>query len=685
MKADLLKSELGIETVQDMISIFPFRHVDKTTFIDIKDIGEEGQQVLLKVNLYSLVEVKGVKQRRLKGIAKDATGYIELVWFKGVSYVAKSLEVGKDYVVYGRVSKYKGKVTLAHPEMDLSDPDKAGRKVVLDPVYSSTEILNNRGIDTKVRRKIIKHIFSELPAHEITESFPQYLIEKLELIDKASALKWIHIPTSVEEANQAVKRLKFEEVFYLQMAILYSKKRRQVKIKGLIFSEIGKYFTSFYDNNLGFELTNAQKKVVREIRADLGKGIQMNRMLQGDVGSGKTIVALLSMLIALDNGFQACMMAPTEILAQQHYQSLQESLQGTGVQIGFLSGSVKGKARKTLLKYLKDGDLHILVGTHAVLEDPVEFKHLGLAVIDEQHRFGVAQRSRLWNKNEEEPPHILVMTATPIPRTLAMTVYGDLDISVIDELPPGRKEIKTVHRRESQRFKVIEFIRKEIQKGRQIYIVFPLIEESETLDLENLQEGFERLRDIFPPPEFQISVVHGRMKPVEKDLEMQRFVEQKTQIMVATTVIEVGVNVPNASVMIIENTERFGLSQLHQLRGRVGRGAEQSYCILMSGNKLTHEAKERIHTMVSTNDGFKIAEVDLRLRGPGELMGTKQSGVLSFQLASLIEDQAIVKAARAIALRILDHDEDLRNEINIPIRNHLKEYFAKHKDWGRIS
>jgi len=677
--------ELNIRNVEDLLFTFPFRYVDKTNFTTIKDIGRDGEKVLLKAKITSVKEVKGKRQQRLTAVAKDDTGYIELLWFKGVSWVKKMIIPDQEYIIYGRLSIFKGKKTLAHPELERIKGESASLKTSLDAVYSSTEQLTKLGMNNNSRRKLITTIFDELKESDIPETLPAYLTDKLKLKSRHEALLKIHQPKNKEEADAGVARLKFEEIFFFQLAMLFSKQRRKLKYKGPSFSEIGEVFNNFYKNNLPFELTNAQKRVVKEIRTDVGTGYQMNRLLQGDVGSGKTMVALLTMLIAIDNGYQAVMLAPTQILAQQHYDSLKEYLEGTGIRVGYLSGAVKGKARKIVLDYLKNGELNIIVGTHALLEDYVVFQKLGIAVIDEQHRFGVQQRSKLWSKNPEYIPHILVMTATPIPRTLAMTAYGDLDVSVIDELPPGRKQVKTLHMTESKRYKVIQFMREEIEKGRQIYVVYPLIEESETLDLQNLQRGYEEIRDIFKPPEFQISVVHGRLKPADKDLEMKRFVEKRTQIMVATTVIEVGVNVPNASVMIIENTERFGLSQLHQLRGRVGRGGEQSYCILMSGNKLSTEGKERIHTMVSTTDGFQIAEADLRLRGPGDLMGTQQSGIMRFQLLNLIEDRNLLTNARNIAKRVLDNDPNLEHPDNEILRKSLKLYFQKHKDWGRIS
>ena len=684
-RAKFLIQDFNIRTVEDLLYTFPFRYVDKTNYTTISEIGRDGEKVLLKAKITSVKEVKGKRQQRLSAVAKDDTGYIELLWFKGVSWVKKMIIPDQEYIIYGRLSIYKGKKTLAHPELEMIKSGTSSLKTSLEAVYSSTEALAKLGVDNKHRRRLITHVFDELKPSDLKETLPSYLTEKLKLQSRYEALIQIHQPKTKEQADQSIARLKFEEIFFFQLAMLFSKQRRKLKYKGPVFSQIGETFNMFYKNNLPFELTGAQKRVVKEIRGDVGSGFQMNRLLQGDVGSGKTMVALLSMLIAIDNGHQAVMLAPTQILAQQHYQSLQEYLEGTGVRVGFLSGAIKGKERKLVLEYLKQGDLDIIVGTHALLEDYVVFKKLGIAIIDEQHRFGVMQRAKLWSKNPEFLPHILVMTATPIPRTLAMTVYGDLDVSVIDELPPGRKPVKTVHMFESKRYEVVDFMRKEIAKGRQIYIVYPLIEESETLDLQNLQTGYEQIRDIFRPPEFQISVVHGRLKPADKDLEMQRFVEKKTQIMVATTVIEVGVNVPNASVMIIENTERFGLSQLHQLRGRVGRGADQSFCILMSGNKLSSEGKERIHTMVSTTDGFKIAEADLRLRGPGDVLGTQQSGVMRFQLLNLVEDRTLLSTARSVAKRVLDNDPELEHPANEILRESLKVYFQKNKDWGRIS
>ena len=683
LKAQILNEEQGIRTVEDFLFKYPFRYVDKTTVVAIKDVKNQ-DNVQVKGTIISKNVIKGKRQSRLTATIKDASGFIELVWFKGVKWIEKSIKLNEEYLVYGKPNNFKGKVSIPHPEMESlsANPQK---RINFDPVYSSSEKLDRLGFDSKARRKIVKMIIDKLQAYDMPETLPDYLKEKLKLVDRFTALKNIHFPQSQADLDQAKSRIKFEEVFFFQLRMLFNKAQRKLKYQGHSFGQVGKYFNKYYKEKLPFELTNAQKRVIKEIRSDLGSNAQMNRLLQGDVGSGKTMVALLSMLIGLDNGYQSVLMAPTEILAQQHYNSISTSVEGLGVRIAFLSGSVKGRTRKGLLNHLAEGDIHILIGTHAVLEDPVVFDNLGLAIIDEQHRFGVAQRSRLWKKAKEgKPAHILVMTATPIPRTLAMTVYGDLDVSTIDELPPGRKEIKTLHKTDKHKPQVIEFMHKEIAKGRQIYIVFPLIAESAKLDLANLQEGYERLLQHFPPPDFRISVVHGRMKTADKEIEMQRFAKGQTNIMVATTVIEVGVNVPNASVMVIENTERFGLSQLHQLRGRVGRGAEQSYCILMSSYKLSKEARFRIKTMVDTNDGFKIAEADLELRGPGDIEGTRQSGGIEFNLFSIAEDQSIMQTGRLLSQKILEADPRLNSDENQLLAERLNELNKDYRDWGRI-
>ena len=627
VKGDMLKKELGIHTFGDLLRHFPFRYVDKTKFHKIRDISSDSNAVQIKGVLRRL-ETKGDgRKKRLIGRLRDETGVIELVWFKGVYFLEKNLVIGREYVVYGKVNSFNGRNNIPHPEIEALNPETAKRSSVFAPVYPSTDKLNNKGLDAKGRRKLLKTLLEKISPEDLPENLPSYIVQKFRFPSHFRALVNIHFPKDQKELDQATKRLKFEELFFLQLRLLQVRRRRKDAIRGFVFGTIGEKFNGFYNNKLTFELTGAQKRVLKEIRKDLGAGVQMNRLLQGDVGSGKTIVGLMAMLMALDNGYQACLMAPTEILARQHEIGISEYVEGLDIKVGFLSGTVKGKKRKLLLEELAEGKIDILIGTHALIEDPVIFKNLGLAITDEQHRFGVKQRAKLWAKSKPSPPHILVMTATPIPRTLAMTLYGDLDVSTIDELPPGRKPVTTVHRTENHRMRVIGFMREQIALGRQVYVVYPLIEESETLDLQNLEEGYQSLSREFPIPKYQISIVHGRMKAKDKEFEMQRFVKQETQIMIATTVIEVGVNVPNASVMVIENTERFGLSQLHQLRGRVGRGADQSYCILMSSFKLSANGRERINTMVATNNGFEISEADLRLRGAGNIEGTQQSGI----------------------------------------------------------
>ena len=685
MRGELLKKELQVFTQGDLLFLFPYRYVDKTQFHRIADLDENSGYVQLRGVLRSLDTIGEGRKKRMIGRLRDPSGVIELVWFTGIAWLQKHLSVGTEYVVYGRVNFFREQVNLPHPEMEAVSADQAQPSVSFDPVYASTEKLNNRGIDIKARRRFIKTILEKITEQDLPENLPPDWVQMFRFPTRFEAIRQIHFPRNQQELDAARNRLKFEELFFLQLRILQLKRRRLAASKGYVFQKVADYFNTFYHEHLPFELTGAQKRVVKEIRHDLGAGKQMNRLLQGDVGSGKTMVALLCMLIALDNGFQACMMAPTEILAQQHYNSLSEYLQNMDVEVALLTGTVKGKKRQAILERLQSGTLHLLVGTHALLEDPVVFHNLGLAITDEQHRFGVAQRAKLWAKSQPHPPHVLVMTATPIPRTLAMTLYGDLDVSVIDELPPGRKPIQTVHRTEAQRLRVFGFMKEEMAKGRQIYVVYPLIEESETLDLQNLQEGYEGLSREFPPPKYQISVVHGRMKAADKDFEMQRFLKGETQIMVATTVIEVGVNVPNASVMIVENTDRFGLSQLHQLRGRVGRGAEQSYCLLMTNFNLSNEARERIQTMVRTNDGFEIAEADLKLRGPGDIEGTRQSGVLNLRIADLARDGRILQTAREVAAQILDQDPELALPQHLPLRRQLEEEGRRSKMWVRIS
>ncbi len=685
VKAGMLQKELGIFTFGDLLNAYPYRYVDKTKFHKINELSEESGEVQLKGILRKIDVLGEGGKRRLIGRFRDETGVIELVWFRGIYWLEQNLKVGAPYVVFGRVNAFNNFLNIPHPELEEVNEGNQQAELTFAPVYSSTDKLNTKGLDAKGRRRLMEALFEKISPADLPENLPDYMLQKLKLPARYQALRWIHFPKNQQELDAATRRLKFEELFFLQLRLLQSKHRRKAGTRGYVFSKVGDLFHQFYKEKLPFELTGAQKRVIKGIRTDLGAGVQMNRLVQGDVGSGKTVVALLCMLIALDNGFQTCLMAPTEILAQQHFAGISELVGDLGVRVEFLSGSVKGKKRKAILEALEAGDIHILIGTHALIEDWVVFKNLGLAITDEQHRFGVAQRASLWKKSKPLPPHVLVMTATPIPRTLAMTLYGDLDVSAIDELPPGRKPITTVHRTENHRLRVFGFMKEEIAKGRQIYVVYPLIEESEKLDLKNLMEGYEALSREFPPPQYQISIVHGKMKPADKDFEMQRFVKGETQIMIATTVIEVGVNVPNASVMVIENTDRFGLSQLHQLRGRVGRGAEQSYCILMTDFKLSADARERIQTMVRTNDGFEIAEADLRLRGPGNIEGTQQSGLLNLHIADLGRDGKILQTARSLAQRILDKDPELQHPLNVPMREHLAKERGRTRDWGRIS
>lgn len=827
-RADALKSELGLETFSDLLQLYPNRYLDKTHYYKINQLQNSGADVQIMGKIVHLKTVEQKRGKRLVASFVDETGQMELVWFRGHKWIKENIKVNEPYVVFGRVTRYGSTFSMPHPEMELLKTHQAGLKINMQPIYPSTEKLGNMGITNKVVSKMLQQLFLDTKA-DFDETLSLPLIDELKLMPKADALLNIHFPKSQELLAKAQFRLKFEELFFVQLQLLSKKAIRKQKIKGLPFTEVGEKFNGFFKNHLPFELTGAQKRVIKEIRNDMGSSAQMNRLLQGDVGSGKTIVALMCMLLAIDNGFQTCLMAPTEILAQQHYNGLKDLLADMDVKIALLTGSTKRAERTFLHNQLENGNLNILVGTHAVLEDKVQFKNLGLAIVDEQHRFGVAQRSKLWHKtsppltppegrvneihhkyqtarpsvykllkelqkerkkqtteaerilweslktkqlgekfrrqhiidefivdfvclskkliievdggyhnnpnqkeadnlrtqilndfgykvirftNEEVigtidsvvkiiasalkslpfgevggalPPHILVMTATPIPRTLAMSLYGDLDISVIDELPPGRKPIKTVHRYDSNRLKVFGFIRDEIKKGRQIYIVYPLIQESEALDYKDLMDGYESIARDFPLPDYQISIVHGKMKPQDKDYEMERFVKGETQIMVATTVIEVGVNVPNASVMIIESAERFGLSQLHQLRGRVGRGAEQSYCILMTSHKLSEDARTRLETMCRTNDGFEIAEVDLNLRGPGDLMGTQQSGLLNLKIADIVKDNPILKLARFHALQLLKNDPKLENSENQPVRKAYTELVKDKALWGFIS
>lgn len=654
-RGELLRKELSIHKYVDLVNLYPNRYIDRTRYYKINELLPSNSEVQIIGKIIHLKTVEfGKAKKRLVATFVDDTGEIELVWFQGIKWIRENIKINTPYVIFGKTNAFNGQFSMPHPEMELVEEHKANLRTAMQAVYPSTEKLQNKGISNKVINKMMQQLFIETHTLFI-ETLPSYLLEELQLIPKNSALFNIHFPKSQELLQKAQFRLKFEELFFIQLQLISKNLLRKHKIKGHPFEKVGYYFNEMYTKYLPFDLTNAQKKVLKEIRNDLGNPAQMNRLLQGDVGSGKTIVALMSMLLALDNGFQACIMAPTEILATQHFNGITELAKPLNINIKLLTASTKTSDRKIIHEELQKGTLHILIGTHALLEDKVQFKNLGLAIIDEQHRFGVEQRSKLWKK-AELPPHVLVMTATPIPRTFTMSLYGDLDVSVIDELPPGRKPIQTVHRYDNNRLKVWKFIRDEIDKGRQIYIVYPLIQESESMDYKDLMDGYESISRDFPLPKYAISIVHGKMKASEKEEEMNRFAAGKTNIMVATTVIEVGVNVPNASVMIIESAERFGLSQLHQLRGRVGRGAEQSYCILMTGVKLSNESKIRMETMCKTNDGFEISEVDLKLRGPGDIMGTQQSGVLNLQIADLVKDRDILQLARYQAIRLLKDD-----------------------------
>lgn len=679
-KALTFNSELNIFTYGDLIQYYPFRYEDRTRFYTIDEIIDSMPFVQVKGRIKYWETVGEGHKSRLVAYFTDGTGEMELVWFQGAKWIAKTLKRETDYVAFGKPSSYLGKTNIAHPELEILTPEneKGG---YLQPVYNLTEKLRKKHLDSKVLSKTI-HQLLEIAHPYIRETLPADIIARFRLLPKKESLYYVHFPKDLTWLNSAVRRLKFEELFYNQLKLIKQKLIRRVEYAGQIFKSIPTLHT-FYKEHLSFDLTQAQKRVLREIYSDLVSGKQMNRLLQGDVGSGKTIVAFITMLMATDNGAQACLMAPTEILAEQHFTGLREYADALGIGIAKLSGSTKAKERRQILEQLLNGELQIIVGTHALLEDDVQFLNLGLCVIDEQHRFGVAQRAKLWNKHPEVYPHILVMTATPIPRTLAMTLYGDLDVSVIDELPAGRKPIKTVHRYDSHRLRVFGFMKEEIEKGRQVYVVYPLIEESEKVDYKYLTDGYESIVRAFP--QYYVSIVHGKMKSQDKDFEMQRFIRHETQIMVATTVIEVGVNVPNASVMVVENAERFGLAQLHQLRGRVGRGADQSYCILMTDYKLSQESRTRIETLVRTNDGFEIADADLKLRGPGDLAGTQQSGVLDLMIADLAKDGDILKAAREAAQQMLEEDPELELPKNAPVRDHIESLRKEETNWGRIS
>ncbi len=682
-RAALLGRELGIETYQDLLYLFPNRYIDKSRFYKIGELERSSAEVQVIGKVTHLKTVAQKRGKRLVATFVDDTGSMDLVWFRSHQWFRDRIQLGEPYVVFGRINWFNGQFSMPHPEMELLSKFRQHKRVSMQPVYPSTEKLGKQGVTNRLMSNWVGKLL-EGTATAVKETLPASLRQTLQLMGKAESLQQAHFPDSQNALARALFRLKFEELFYIQLALLTRKQQRKKKIRGLEFTQVGAHFTKFYEDHLPFDLTGAQKRVLREIRSDMGSGAQMNRLLQGDVGSGKTIVAVMAMLLALDNGFQACLVAPTEILAQQHYQSVRELLDPMGIETALLTGSVKAGDRRPIHEGLQSGSLSVLVGTHAVLEEKVRFANLGLAVIDEQHRFGVAQRARMWKKNQT-PPHILVMTATPIPRTLAMSLYGDLDISVIDELPPGRKPVRTVHRRDSDRLRVFAFIREQIAAGRQVYIVYPLIQESEALDYKDLMDGYESITREFPPPAYQVSIVHGQMKPGDKEMEMQRFASGKTQIMVATTVIEVGVNVPNASVMVIESAERFGLSQLHQLRGRVGRGADQSFCILMSSSKLSEDARTRLQTMVRTNDGFEIAETDLRLRGPGNLMGTQQSGLLTLKIADVVRDRDILKTARYHARQLLESDPSLSRQEHRMVREKMGRMDIFKTIWDYIS
>ena len=681
-RSDLIKKELKIFNYKDLVNLFPNRYIDKSKYYKIKDLPKFSCDVQIIGEISEINEIGIGRKKRLIAQFTDGEDEIELIWFKSLKWLKKSLLINTKYIVFGKLNFFARKISIPHPEIELFKADSLSKRVKIQPIYPSTENLIKKGVSNKVISNLMKSLLYDLKLN-FKETIPDYLIKELKLLDKNTSIYNIHFPKNNELLEDSIRRLKFEELLYLQLQLLKKNINRKDKIKGYNFSVVGKHFNKFYNEVLSFELTNAQKKVLKEIRNDLGSNAQMNRLLQGDVGSGKTIIAFMSILIALDNGYQACLMAPTEILSVQHYEGFIEMSKLLNINIVILTGSTKASVKKEIYKSLNSGEIDIIVGTHSLIQDKVKFKNLGLAIIDEQHKFGVAQRSKLWAKSAI-PPHILIMTATPIPRTLAMSAYGDLDISLIDELPPGRREITTVHRFDSNRLSVLKFIKEQINEGRQIYIVYPLIEESKNMDFKDLMDGYESLSREFTQPKYQISIVHGRMKAQDKEFEMKRFENKETQILIATTVIEVGVNIPNASVMIIESSERFGLSQLHQLRGRVGRGIHKSYCILMSGNKLNNESKLRLKTMTQTNNGFIIAEKDLEIRGPGDIMGTQQSGVIDLKIADLISDQKILIYARKFARQILEEDKNLSKEKNNKLLN-TYNHLVKNKDlWSYI-
>jgi ATP-dependent DNA helicase RecG len=683
-RSGLLKSDLGIEIFRDLLHFFPNRYVDKSKYFKINELHTNNAEVQIIGRLKGIKTVKQKRSERLVANFSDDTGSMELVWFRRVQYFKEFLKINEPYVIFGQVKQFNGLFSMPHPDIELfSAHKKSAFSSVMKPIYPSSEKLSNRGINNRLICQIQQNLFTVVGA-EFKETLSESILLQHQLISKKAALLNIHFPENHELLSKAIFRLKFEELFFIQLRLLKNKALQQEKSKGFVFTKIGEKFNHFYHESLSFELTNAQKKVLKEIRNDLVQGFQMNRLLQGDVGSGKTVVALLALLMAMDNGFQGCLMAPTEILATQHFNAINEMLKNNEVKVALLTGSTRVKKRREIHTGLEDGTIDILIGTHALIEDKVKFLNLGIAIIDEQHRFGVAQRAKLWNKNSL-PPHILVMTATPIPRTLAMSLYGDLSISVIDELPKDRKPIKTFHKSDASRLSLFKFFKEEISKGRQVYIVYPLIQESENMDYKDLMDGYESIARDFPIPQYQVSIVHGKMKPVDKEYEMNRFVKGETNIMVATTVIEVGINVPNASVMVIESAERFGLSQLHQLRGRVGRGANQSYCILMTKQQLSVNAKTRMQTMVNSSDGFEISEVDLRLRGPGNLMGTQQSGVLNLKIANIVKDTELLSTARKIAIEVIKEDPTLNLPKNKNIRHAIELINQQQKDWLGIS
>lgn len=681
-KADLLAKELNIRSVDDMVRHYPYKYIDRSRFYYLHEITENMPFIQVKGQILRFDKIGTGRGQRLSAILTDGKDTIELIWFQGIKFVLEKYKTGITYVVFGKPSFFNGKFNIAHPEMDLPSQLPPVEQLGLQPFYNTTEKMKSGFLNSKAIQKIMQGLLPYLQSG-VPETLPAYVLKKYALMNLTDALINIHFPKNAHALNKARQRLKFEELFYVQLNILQQTKWREQNLRGLMMKKVGYYFNTFYSDYLPFELTGAQKRVLKEIHTDVASGKQMNRLLQGDVGSGKTLVALMSVLIAVDNGYQGCIMAPTEILANQHFETLKNFIRNLGVNIALLTGSTRSKEREKIHAALQSGELHILVGTHALIEDVVQFRNLGMVVIDEQHRFGVEQRSKLWKKNTQ-PPHVLVMTATPIPRTLAMTLYGDLSVSVIDELPPGRKPIQTYHYYENKRQALNSFIYKQIQAGRQAYVVYPLIEESEKMDLQNVNEGYEYFREFFPG--FKVSMVHGKLKPAEKDHQMQLFVSGETQIMVATTVIEVGVNVPNASVMIIENAERFGLSQLHQLRGRVGRGAEQSYCILLTGFKLATETRKRMEILTRTNDGFEIAEADLQLRGPGDLEGTQQSGIpFELKIANLAQDGKMLEIARNFAIEILNDDPKLLKQENLILASQLKKLKTNAVNWGIIS